>query len=767
MTAVDVVREHRAEPRSARLRRRLPTGACALLLIGVAVFAVTVVPGVRAHPGYSRVWDEGLGSGIYTLSAVVVGLRAVLRPRDRLAWGVLALGMGCYAAGDMYYLLAQQTLATVPVPSLADFLNLSFYPCAYVFVVLQVRRQIGRFQLSAWLDGAVPALGAGALAAAFVLGVVVTDTSGSAARVATNLAYPLGDVVLLTMIVGAIGLFRWRPPTMWWLVGVGMAGFAAADAAYLFEASRDTYQPGTWLDLMWYIGLALLAVVAVRKDEDTAVAKAVTGFGVLVVPSLFMLTSVGLLVISSRDHLPVVAVALAAATVVVAVLRTWLTFRDVSQLIDTRRLARTDDLTGLPNRRHFHSAVAAAVAERGDGELAVLMMDLDRFKEINDSLGHHIGDQLLTLLGPRLTAALGPHSLLARLGGDEFGILVPGASATEAAKVAGELLFALRLPFDLGGVSLHIDASIGVSLCPDDADGVSGLLQRADIAMYRAKNAHSGFEMSTAVDGNDYQRLETIEALRRAVDGDELILHYQPKLDLRTQTVSGVEALVRWQHPTRGLLYPDTFLPLAERSGLMRRITLSVLEMALRQANRWRLEGRNLTVAVNLSASNLLDAQLPGQIELLLNVLGLASDLLELEITETVLMADPIRANQVLRALRGLGIRLAVDDYGTGYSSLSYLQDLPVDDLKLDRSFVMRSATDPRSAAIVRSTIALAHSLNMKIIAEGVETADALEHLIESGCDVAQGYYLARPKSAAALGVWLDNQPATIGSAVG
>ncbi len=287
---------------------------------------------------------------------------------------------------------------------------------------------------------------------------------------------------------------------------------------------------------------------------------------------------------------------------------------------------------------------------------------------------------------------------------------------------------------DLSGVSLHVDASIGIALCPDNAASVSGLLQRADIAMYRAKAAHSGFAFSaTDVDGATLMRLQTLEALRYALDRDELVLHYQPKLDLNTNAIVGVEALVRWQHPTRGLLYPDAFLPLAEQSGLMCRLTLTILEIALRQAGAWWHEGRRLTVAVNLSASDLLDVQLPDQIERLLSMLNLPSRLLELEITETVLMADPIRAHQVLQTLRAQGIRLAIDDYGTGYSSLSYLQDLPVDDLKLDQSFILRSTTDPRSAAIVRSTIGLTHSLDMHVIAEGVETADTLQQTDPGG----------------------------------
>jgi diguanylate cyclase (GGDEF)-like protein len=741
----------------ASLQRRLFRGLCTLLAVGVATFAVSVLPGVRPGAEYNVLLDGWLSDGLYVLATLIVGLRAVLRRQDRPAWACLAVGMASYTAGNIYYFVAQRDLPVVPIPSLADYLWVAFYPCAYLFVLLLVRRHIARFRLSVWLDGAVAGLGAAALAAAAVFGVVVTDTSGSPATVATNLAYPLGDLVLLTLIVGVFALAGWRADAMWWLAGTGMVAFAAADAVYLFDASRNAYHPGTWLDLMWDLGLALLAVAAVRHDPgDTE--RSMDGWTVLLVPSVFCLLSVALLAAASRRHLPMAAVILAVTTVLVAVARTWLTLHEVRQLADSRRLAATDDLTGLPNRRHFRAAISTAVAARGSTELAVLLMDLDRFKEINDSLGHHVGDQLLTLLGPRLRSVLAEPNLLARLGGDEYGVLLPGADAEAAAAAAGAMLTALHAPFDLAGVSLHIEASIGIALCPTHADGVSGLLQRADLAMYRAKASHAGYSFShtdTDADAADRQRLQTLEDLRTGLDRDQLVLHYQPKLDLRTGQVNGVEALVRWQHPTRGLLYPDAFLPLAEASGLLRRLTLTVLEIALRQANTWRRDGRPLTVAVNLSASNLLDTQLPAQIEMLLTTLSLPATLLELEITETVLMADPVRALQVLCGLRALGVRLAVDDYGTGYSSLSYLQDLPVDDLKLDRTFVTRSETDPRSAAIVRSTIALAHSLDMQIIAEGVESATVLRHLAQADCDLAQGYHICPPQPATELATWL------------
>nr|WP_276612243.1 bifunctional diguanylate cyclase/phosphodiesterase [Kineococcus vitellinus] len=423
-------------------------------------------------------------------------------------------------------------------------------------------------------------------------------------------------------------------------------------------------------------------------------------------------------------------------------------------------MAVTDDLTGLPNRRRFLAAVRDGVREVEAGRSgggAVLLLDLDRFKEVNDTLGHRVGDELLRRLGLRLQEALGGRGLLARLGGDEFGVLLPGADEEAAVDAARLLLRATGEPCELEGISLHVDVSIGIALCPQHARSVGGLLQHADVAMYRAKAARSGWQLSSGpLDPGGRDRLTTVADLRRGLGRDELVLHYQPKLDLRSGAVTGVEALVRWQHPDRGLLTPDAFLALAEHSGLMRPLTRAVLRLALRQAADWWRAGHELSVAVNLSASDLLDAQLPTRVQELLAAAGLPARALELEITETVLVADPVRAHQVLRALRALGVRIAVDDYGTGYSSLSYLQDLPVDDLKLDRSFVVRSAGDERSAAIVRSTTALAHALGLRITAEGVESEEVLTQLRAAGCDAAQGYHVARPQPADVFTAWFS-----------
>jgi len=424
-----------------------------------------------------------------------------------------------------------------------------------------------------------------------------------------------------------------------------------------------------------------------------------------------------------------------------------------------RQEALQDTLTGLANRTAFHHRVAEAIAAARDSGrlLAVMIMDLDRFKEVNDTLGHHNGDLLLQEIGVRLTTSLGASTTICRLGGDEFAILVPAIiDEWDAVQTASQVQGALDRPFSLDDLSLDVSASIGVAIFPDHGDDPETLLQRADVAMYAAKASTRSIE-TYAAERDQYspRRLALIGELRRAIETDELALYFQPKADLRSGVIIGVEALLRWHHPQHGLLPPDEFVPLAEHTGLIRPLTQWVLRGALQQCAAWQHAGLDLTMAVNISARNLLDPDLPEDVSRLLAQTGVDASMLVLEITESSVMSDPARTIGLLQRLAGMGVAISVDDFGTGYSSLSYLSRLPVHEVKIDKSFVLDMLRDRNDAVIVQTIVDLGANLGLRVVAEGVEDATTWERLNELGCDVAQGYHLSRPVPAGVLSKWL------------
>ncbi|MGH2820232.1 MAG: putative bifunctional diguanylate cyclase/phosphodiesterase, partial [Actinomycetota bacterium] len=413
---------------------------------------------------------------------------------------------------------------------------------------------------------------------------------------------------------------------------------------------------------------------------------------------------------------------------------------------------------------------AILAARREETPVAIMLMDLDRFKEINDTLGHHTGDSLLLNVGERLRSTLRESDTIARLGGDEFAILLPKVSNRAAAeRAASKILEALSMPFQVDDMALDMGGSIGVAIFPEHGGDADELIQRADVAMYAAKELRSGYEVyAQERDKYSSDRLSLIGDLRRAIDDGELVLHYQPKASLETGEIPGVEALVRWQHPSRGLIPPTEFIGLAEHTGLIRPLTLCVIDQALRQVSKWQRNGLPIGVAVNLSAQNLLDVHLPEEISRLLSKWGVSPARLELEITESSIMIDPQRAREVLGRLDGSGMQLAIDDFGTGYSSLAYLRQLPVSSIKIDRSFVLGMSDNENDAVIVRSTVELGRNLGLKVVAEGVETEELWNRLAGLKCDLAQGYFLNRPMPGEDLTRWLlerlqsrISQPAT------
>jgi diguanylate cyclase (GGDEF)-like protein len=447
--------------------------------------------------------------------------------------------------------------------------------------------------------------------------------------------------------------------------------------------------------------------------------------------------------------------------------------RVVAEVDERKRLAEKlqhqafhDPLTGLPNRALLRERAIQAIGE-ADGEMtstALALIDLDRFKEVNDTLGHHYGDQLLVQVGRRLAAALRTGDTVARLGGDEFAVVLPSINTAEAAiAVAKKLQAACAKPFMLEGLTLDIEASIGVALYPDHANDPEELLRHADIAMYAAKQNHAGFMLfDHAQDQHSRRRLALLGELRRAIEGHQLLLHYQPKVDAHNGRVLGVEALVRWDHPERGLVLPSEFIPLAEPTGLISPLTHHVLDIALRQCRQWRQAGHELSVAVNVSVRRLLDPEFPAEVATLLDRYQVPARQLVLEITESTIMVDPTHAVQVLGGLNGMGVQLSIDDFGTGYSSMAYLKNLPVHELKVDRSFVSQMTTSTSDTMIVRSTVDLGRSLGLRVVAEGVEDSKTWQKLKALGCDAVQGYYISRPIVADELTSWLLRQPKAI-----
>jgi len=421
-----------------------------------------------------------------------------------------------------------------------------------------------------------------------------------------------------------------------------------------------------------------------------------------------------------------------------------------------------DDLTGLPNRALLADRLQQAIrsARREQRSLALLLMDLDHFKEINDTLGHHNGDVILQQVAQRMQQLIRSSDTVARLGGDEFAILLPAADEQHASGITDKIIQSVEQPFTLEGQTFVLGASIGIALFPEHGDDGNTLLQRADVAMYFAKRDHLGFAIyDIKQNPHRVEYLSLKGELREAITNRQLALNYQPVIDIQSGRVSGVEALVRWHHPERGLLMPDEFIPLAEQTGLIRKLTLWVLEEAARQSQAWIDLGLELRVAVNLSVYNLYDSRFPEQIARIIGAINAQNACLRLEITETAIMSGPSNALEILNRLSAQGVRIAIDDFGTGYSSLAYLKQLPVDELKIDKSFVSGMTVDDNDAVIVRSTIDLAHNIGLRVVAEGVEDESTFHLLAGLHCDAAQGYYMGYPMTVERLLVWLRESP--------
>lgn len=436
------------------------------------------------------------------------------------------------------------------------------------------------------------------------------------------------------------------------------------------------------------------------------------------------------------------------------------TRRQASQL---QHQALYDALTGLPNRTLWADRLELMVrlAAREKQSFSLLQIDLDQFKAINDTLGHAVGDEVLRQAGERWRGCLRESDTIARLGGDEFAVLLPTATTGEgAAAVALKLIQAMETPVMIGQQKLQVGLSIGIALFPEHGADAQTLMRRADSAMYVAKRGQEGYRLySEDLSPGEDARLLMQNDLRRGIDKQEFVLHYQPKIDFDEERITGVEALVRWQHPDKGMIMPDMFIPLAERSGLIKPLTRLILDMAMQQCRQWQDSGMDLSVAVNVSATSVQDPEFPGQIREFLERHRLAAKYLELEMTESAVMTDPIKAIECIRQLANAGVQISIDDFGTGYSSMTSLKDLMVAKIKIDRSFVRDMTSRHSDEVIVRSTIELGHNLGLKVVAEGVEDQNSWDRLKVLGCDSAQGYYMSKPLPPEKLSEWVKKSP--------
>lgn len=661
-------------------------------------FAVSVLPGVRE--GEVAFWDTCVYDAVSVVATLVCLGRAVVRPQERVAWVAIGIALLTSTAGDITWSILA-AVGEPGTPSLADVPWIGFYPLAYAGLVMATRARVPKANAGSWLDGLVSGLALASVVAALAWDTIADGATGSTLTVVTALAYPFGDLLLMILVVGAFALSGWRPDRGLLLIGAGLLVWGAADTIYLFETARDTYVTGGPLDLLWPVGMTLMALGALQRSAVRERAPHWTG---VALPTLAACAAGGVLVLSALGSGHDLAVVLAAGAVLAGAARTVVGLRASYALAATRTLAHTDELTGLPNRRALSARLEAAIA--ANEPFGVVVLDLDRFKAINDTLGHAAGDEVLRRLAPRLAEQLRPDDLLGRLGGDEFALVVAGARDERGVHtIAERLTAALEQPVAIAAQSVQLGASFGIALHPDDAATVHGLLDHADAAMYRAK-----------------REPRRHAELYHAMLAGELELHVQPIVDPHTGEPAAAEALLRWRHPVRGLLAAGAFLPAVADVQLQRHITDFVVNRATKLHN-----ALHLPIAVHLTPADLTDDTLSER-------LALATGL-ELEVSA---VADPERAADLLERT-GLPVTLEA----AGDVPLRALELLPVTRLKLDAALAASDAVQ-----------ALARAYGAQVCAGRVETHDALARLTDGGVDRVQGYAIAAPMPPELLRNW-------------
>jgi diguanylate cyclase (GGDEF)-like protein len=746
-------------PRLATVRALAPVPWAVIVLAAVLT---ALLPG---GPG---------GATVRAALAIIVGVffavlltrivlhASALRRRGRAAQVVLAGSFALWATGSALISVSQsRDVVTFPAPG--ELLCIVAYFGLAAFVIIDVR--VRRLSLAVWLEASVVWGASISLTSLALVTPLASTFDRGWLPLLAAIAFPLVNLVLAALVLGqAVVRERDRSARTWMLVG-GFAALAVADTNFLAGLARgEAYTTSLGVAAMWGAGFALLGEAASRPVVEVSARRRLETNPYVLVGAASL--AIVVLTLSPGGPAAWVVHPAALATLVATGWRLTLALREARGAAEAMRLSLTDELTGLANRRSVLRSIDGAIQDHGP--VAVLLLDIDSFKDINDSLGHSVGDEVLVSLAHRMRDTLDPRVVVARLGGDEFAVVVASQDELRLFEVAQEIRAALRLPLRVEGIDLSLDASVGIAAREGGDTSAIELLRQADIAMYEAKQQRAGVLLfDSQQDGVSHLRLLRGEALRTALQEGQLIAWYQPQVDARTRQVVAMEALVRWWHPNEGLLPPIAFLPDARRSGLMPALTEALMRQVVRDARHWADAGFTFRIAMNWAPPELVGGSLLPKLFAELDEAGLPDDTLLVEVTEDSFLADPERARMVLHELRAHGVQIAIDDYGSGFSSLAYLRDLPVQELKMDRSFVAPVATDDRARMIVQTTSQMARALGLRFVAEGVEDAAAAAGLVPLGVDVLQGYHIARPMPADAVAPWVRSWSAAHAVGVG
>ncbi|MEL6893317.1 MAG: EAL domain-containing protein, partial [Actinomycetota bacterium] len=708
------------------------------------------------------------GIGLSAVIAVLFGI-GKHQPENKRAWYVVALAMGTFLTADVvYYLLELRSGGVAPYPSLADGFYLSMYPIMIIGLVMMLRKVSPGRDMAGMIDAGLVAVATFAVLGILVMDTYIEDDSISLSGRLISIAYPVMDVALITVAARLVSAVQLKQKTFAFFT-VAMASLLVADTIYGILNTAGAYKTGGIVDAFWIGFYALVAAGALHPSMADRIEPRENTQGSITRPRLAVLFLVVLAVPvidlvwgKPFDKVFTTTASMIMFTLVLIRLMGLMTVVQHKEQ-QARHDAMHDSLTGLANRKLFGDRVESFVQQRKDGVVSVLFVDLDDFKFINDSLGHQVGDDLLVAVASRLNDCVRSNDLVARLSGDEFAVLLESAvDRQDAVAVAQRVQDSLEKPVVIDDREIMISASVGIAVeRRANIERAETILRAADVAMYRAKGKGKGrfefFEQGMHLEA--IERLDLKTDLQVALERGQFELNYQPVVDMSDEKVRGVEALIRWNHPTRGYVMPDRFIQLAEQTGLIVPIGRWVLTEACRQVMRWRKEHPEhapRSVAVNLSVRQLHDPKLLEDVADALSASGLEPEALILEITESMLIEETDRGSRALDQLKAMKVKIAIDDFGTGYSSLSYLKRFPVDTIKIDKSFVAEMETSTTSAALVKAVVDLAHNLGVATVAEGIENADQKAKIHELGCTFGQGYHFARPLTAGQIEDKLD-----------